>query len=175
MNRKPLLLTGLMTLALLAAAPAQAKTKFGITVPECGFDGDRENFCSDARMREFAQVMREQQPNFVNGLILHIYRSRHSVVSGMNSSWRMVVIDPQKRTATPFYWAFNAASQPDGRPGARPAILFDTASPRFCVKGHIEAYRNAYEWDAATQPEGFCFPYLGETGNFAGFGGFSNP
>lgn len=175
MNRKPLLLTGLMTLALLAAAPAQAKTKFGITVAECGFDYDQENFCSDANMQGFAKVMREQQPNFVNGLILHTYQSQHSVLNGMNSSWRLVVIDPKNKTATPFYWAFNPSEHVANSRGEHLAFDFNTTAPQLCVKGNIEAYRDAYEWDPTSQPKGFCFPYQGTAGNYAGFDRFENP
>lgn len=168
MQRKPLFLTSLLTAALLAAVPAQAKTQFGITVPVCSFDHDAENFCSQARMREFAKVMREQQPNFVNGLILHTYQSQHSVVNGHQRSWRLVVVDPANKTATPFYWAFSSAGQPD----QAPELTFDTATPRLCVKGHIEAYRDSYEWDPASRPQGFCFPYQGAEGTYAGFGRF---
>ncbi len=168
MNPQSFRFAGLAAVALLAMAPAHAETKFGITVPVCGFDYDRENFCSDARMREFAKVMREQQPNFVNGLILHTYPSQHSVVNGNQRSWRLVVIDPKNQTATPFYWAFNSHDQSE----QAPKLTFDTATPRLCVQGNLEAYRDAYEWDATRQPDGFCFLYQGADGTYAGFGRF---
>ncbi|ULJ59538.1 hypothetical protein [Wielerella bovis] len=162
-----------MLLALpLSAQAVNSKSKFGITVTECQFDYDSENFCSDRRMRAFAKVMNERQPNFVNGLILYIYHSNHSVINGLNSSYRMVVIDKQKRTVSPFYWAFNAADVPVNGKGEYLEFKFNTQSNRFCFKGNIEAYRNAYLYADMDNKQGFCFTYKGQSGNYAGFDWF---
>lgn len=155
-------------LLLPAAAQAEGKSKFGIRVTNCGFDYDAENFCSDKRMRAFAKVMKERQPNFADGLIVYIYKSRHSVINGMPSSYRMVLINPQTKTAAPFYWAFNPADQAVNGKGGHLEFVFGPESKRFCVKGNIEAYRNAYNYAHLDKPQGFCFPYTGQ-GSYAGF------
>ena len=41
-----------------------SKTKYGITVTECNFDYDEENYCADSRMKAFAKVMEERSANF---------------------------------------------------------------------------------------------------------------
>lgn len=155
------------------AHAANSKTKFGITVSECQFDYDSENFCSDRRIRAFAKVMNERQANFANGLILYIYHSNHSVINGLNSSYRMVVIDKQKRMVAPFYWAFNPADTPVNAKGEHLEFQILAAEKRFCVKGNIEAYRNAYLYENMPK-QGFCFNYKGKSGNYAGFDWFEN-
>ncbi|XXQ67245.1 hypothetical protein ACKLNO_06205 [Neisseriaceae bacterium B1] len=164
-----------MLLALpLSAQAVNSKSKFGITVTECQFDYDSENFCSDKRMRAFAKIMNEGQPNFANGLLLYIYHSNHSVINGLNSSYRMVVMDKQKHKVAPFYWAFNAADVPVNDKGEYLEFKFNTQSNRFCFKGNIEAYRNAYLYEHMPNKQGFCFTYKGQSGNYAGFDWFEN-
>lgn len=171
----PLLLSA--AVQTVSAAPQTdsgvwTETRYGITVSPCAFDMDKERFCTEKRMKTFAAVMKKRQPNFIGGLILYIYRSPHSVVAANTGSYRMVLIDPKKRTATPFYWAFNPAARPVDATGRRLVFEFDTQSSRFCVKGNIEAYRNAYDWgDIGSKP--FCFRYSDEDGN-VGFGAFEH-
>lgn len=164
----------LILLLPFSAQAAEGRQKFGITVSTCRFDHDDENFCSDRRMRAFAQVMNERPANFADGLLLYIYRSNQSVLNGLHSSYRMVVINKQKRTVEPFYWAFNPADEAVNRQGEHLEFQFDRQSKRFCVKGNIEAYRNTYLYADMENKQGFCFPYQGKNGAYAGFGWFEH-
>lgn len=165
-------MTTLLLFSLPFVAHAQnSQTRFGITVTNCQFDYDEENFCSTKRMRAFANIMKERRPNFANDLILYIYNSNHSVINGLHNSYRMVVINPKKRTVEPFYWAFNPADKPVNEKGEHLEFQFNVQSKRFCVKGNIEAYRDAYDYAEIDNKQGFCFPYTGK-GYHAGFDWF---
>lgn len=151
-----------------------AKTKYGITVSQCSFDYDDENFCSDKNMKNFANVMKNRKPNFVQNKILYIYKSSNSVLTDKHSSYRMVVIDKNKKTAQPFYWGFNPADTAVNQKGERLEFVFNKTEPKFCVKANIEAYRNAYNYNPEHHPQ-FCFPYVGDNHEHnisAGFGWF---
>lgn len=169
-------LFGLLVISLACFnMPTHAKTKYGITVDICQFDYDEEDFCSDKKMKKFAQIMKTRQPNFVSNKILYIYQTSNSVLSLRDSSYRMVVIDKKKKTVRPFYWAFNPAEVAVNNKGEYLEFKFNKTEPKFCVKGDIEAYRNTYQYDPKYFPE-FCFPYLGDNNNeildYAGFGSF---
>lgn len=171
------ILGSLLLLGVFIHTPALAKTKYGIRVKTCQFDYDDENFCSDKNMKQFAAAMKTREPNFVQGKILYTYKSANSVVNGNRSSYRLVVINKNKKTAEPFYWAFNPTEQSVNNKGEHLAIEFNKTTPKMCVKGDIEAYRNAYSYDTEYYPNGFCFPYVGNTqdATSAGFAWFEMP
>lgn len=96
-------LVGILALSLVfLSVPSYAKTKYGITVDICQFDYDKEDFCSDKKMKKFAHIMKTRQPNFVSNKILYIYQTSNSVLSLRDSSYRMVVIDKEKKPSDLF-------------------------------------------------------------------------
>ena len=153
------------------------KTQFGITVKNCGFDYDPEDFCSAKNMRTFSKVMKERKPNFVDGLILYIYKSNTAITTS-GKDYRMVVIDPKEHTVDPFYYgclsayALDAYTDSTIKPMDKPEFIFNTNSNLFCVKGDITAYRNSYSlsalegeamnWESkhSYDRRAFCFPYV---------------
>ena len=139
----------------------ERKSKFGITVSPCWFDMDEDNFCSDALMKKFAQIIHNRPANFVQNQLLYIYKGKYH--------YRMVVMDKQRKTVQPFRWGFAPAEQAVNDKGEKLVFQFDTQSPQFCVWGNIEAYRDSYSY-YNNQP--FCFAYTGK-GDEAGFEGFT--
>ncbi|MDN3398794.1 hypothetical protein QL919_08660 [Psychrobacter sp. APC 3426] len=135
-----------------AIADNNSKTRYGITVTNCNFDHDDEDFCADGRMETFANVMKARKANFANDRLLYIYKPEGSNV------YQMVSVDKNKKTVTPFYWSFGEATQSVNAKGEKIEFDFDKASNEFCFKGNIYAYRNAYDYDPKYHPE-FCFDY----------------
>lgn len=68
-----------------SASANDSKTKYGITVTECNFDYDEEDYCADKRMKAFAKVMEERAANFAGNRLLYIYKG--------NYFYRLVSID----------------------------------------------------------------------------------
>ena len=137
-------------LSTSAFADNNSKTKYGITVTTCSFDYDEEDFCADGRMKAFAKVMKERPANFAGDRVLYLYKPSYS--------YRMVSIDKNKKTVTPFYWGFSEAEQSVNSKGEKLEFDFSKTSNEFCYKGDISAYRNAYSYDLEYYPK-FCFDY----------------
>lgn len=153
MMKPQLLLIAPLILMCSTTALAGGKTKFGISVDECrnaDMDITNENFCSDANMRKFAQVMKTQKANFDKTKILYLYKSKASY-----NNHRAVVIDPKLKKAYTTYYAFEVPSVS--------AFSFSKDSNKFCVKGAIIAYRSTQDYDPEYYPNGFCFE-LGSEG-----------
>ena len=154
-----ILMFAMCVLGFIQPSMAQErKSKFGITVSPCSFEMDDDNFCSDALMKKFAQIIHNRPANFVQNQLLYIYNSE-------NHYYRMVVMDKQRKTVQPFHWGFTPAEQAVNDKGEKLVFQFDTQSPQFCVQGNIEAYRDSYSY-YNNQP--FCFAYTGK-GTYAGF------
>lgn len=127
-----------------------SKTKYGITVTECNFDYDEENYCADSRMKAFAKVMEERSANFAGNRVLYIYKGDYF--------YRLVSMDKTTKKVQPFYWAFAPSEQAVNSKGEKMEFTFAKHSSEFCYKGNIEAYRNSYHYDPEDYPE-FCFDY----------------
>lgn len=175
-SRSPHLLSiAAVCVGVLLQVPAMAASKYGISVEPCEFDFDDEDFCSDSNMKQFAHIMNTRDANFVDDKILYIYQpATFSERIHDEAVYNMVVIDKTNKTAQPFYWSFSAAEQAVNNKGEHLQITVNQDEAMLCVKGNIYAYRNAYDFDSKYYPQGFCFPYVGDSDDAtsAGFAWF---
>ena len=155
-----MLAASLVILGLSSTANAAPKTKYGVTVVECDFDYEDEKFCTDSRLKSYATVMKERKPNFNGNQIIYIFET--NVTGYVNKKpYRLVVIDPAKKTVVPFRYSLSAATDDEGKAvavnnkGDTIHYDFDLKSNRFCFSGNIDAYRNSYGY----QDGPFCFKY----------------
>lgn len=155
-----MLAASLVILGLSSTANAAPKTKYGVTVVECDFDYEDEKFCTDSRLKSYATVMKERKPNFNGNQIVYIFET--NVTGYVNKKpYRLVVIDPAKKTVVPFRYSLSAATDDEGKAvvvnnkGDTIHYDFDLKSNRFCFSGNIDAYRNSYGY----QDGPFCFKY----------------
>lgn len=149
---------GIALFSTAASAYEDSKTKYGITVTECGFDYDDENFCADSRMKTFAKVMQERPANFAQDRLIYIYKA--------NNLYRLVSMDKNKKIVTPLMWGFQAADKPVNNRGEKMEFIFNKNAEKFCYKGDVFAYRDAYGADDYPQ---FCFDYDKRTNSFSRF------
>ncbi|MDN3503772.1 hypothetical protein QL982_13610 [Psychrobacter sp. 5A.1] len=155
-----LLAASIIILGLSSTANAAPKTKYGVTVVECDFDYEDEKFCTDSRLKSYATVMKERKPNFNGNQIIYIFET--NATGYVNKKpYRLVVIDPAKKTVVPFRYSLSAAADDEGKAvvvnnkGDTIHYDFDLKSNRFCFSGNIDAYRNSYGY----QDGPFCFKY----------------
>lgn len=133
------------------------KQKYGIKVTNCTFDFDGEDFCTDDRLKKYAQVLKSRKANFDRDKILFIFASNDK---GMNNSkaLRAVVIEKKTAVVSSLYYALLPANQAVNSQGDAMEFIFNAQSNKFCFRGDIYAYRNAYDYDPEYYPE-FCFFY----------------
>lgn len=150
----------LVVLGLSSTSNAAPKTKYGVTVVECEFDYEDEEFCTDSRLKSYAKVIKERKPNFDGNKIIYVFET--NATGYVNKKpYRLVVIDSAKKTVHPFGYSLSAAMDSYGKPmtvnNKGDAIKFDfnINSDRFCFSGNIDAYRNSYGY----QDGPFCFKY----------------
>ena len=155
-----LLAASMIILGLSSTANAAPKTKYGVTVVECDFDYEDEKFCTDSRLKSYATVMKERKPNFNGNQIIYIFET--NVTGYVNKKpYRLVVIDPAKKTVVPFGYSLSAATGSNGKPiivnkkGDTIDFDFSIKSNRFCFSGDIDAYKMSDSY--VDQP--FCFKY----------------
>lgn len=77
-------------------------------------------------------------------------------MSYQDSSFRSVAIDKKTKKVYPFWWGFNPAEKAVNNKGERLEYIFNKTSNSLCVKGDVEAYRNAYDYDGKNP---FCFSF----------------
>ena len=153
-----LLAASMIILGLSSTANAASKTKYGVTVVECNFDYEAEKFCTDSRLKSYATVMKDRKPNFNGNQIIYIFET--NATGYVNEKpYRLVVIDPAKKTVVPFGYSLSAATGSNGKPmivnKKGDTIDFSIKSNRFCFSGDIDAYRMSDSY--VDQP--FCFKY----------------
>ena len=155
-----LLAASMIILGLSSTANAAPKTKYGVTVVECDFDYEDEKFCTDNRLKSYANVMKERKPNFNGNQIIYIFETNDTGYVN-KKPYRLVVIDPVKKTVVPFGYSLSAATGSNGKPiivnkkGDTIDFDFSIKSNRFCFSGNIDAYRMSDSY--VDQP--FCFKY----------------
>ncbi len=175
MLKKALTLTTLTALATLGISQANAgTTKYGVTVPYCGFDYDKENFCTNDRMKTYSKVMKSRKANFDGNKILYIFKSKGADIIRDKSVklFRVVVIDKSKKTVIPLTHALGQARDDItrkpikiNRKGDTSKYEFSKSSNKLCFTGNIYAYRDIYSYDPETK-EPFCFTYDSEEKSF---------
>lgn len=150
----------LFILGISSTSNAAPKTKYGVTVVECDFDYEDEKFCTDSRLKSYATVIKERKPNFNGNQIIYIFET--NVTGYVNKKpYRLVVIDPAKKTVVPFIYSLSNASDYSGNAlvvnneGDTMHYDFNIKSNRFCFSGNIDAYRMSDKY----VDEPFCFKY----------------
>ena len=147
----------LVVLGLCSTSNAAPKTKYGVTVIECEFDYEDEEFCTDSRLKSYAKVIKERKPNFDGNKIIYIFET--NAKGYMKTLYRLVVIDPAKKKVMPFGYALSAATGSGGKAvavnnkGDTMHYDFNLKSNRFCFSGDIDAYRMSSNY----MNEPFCF------------------
>ena len=140
-----MLAASLVILGLSSTSNAAPKIKYGVTVIECDFDYEDEDFCTDSRLKSYAKVMKERKPNFDGSKIIYIFET--NATGYMKTLYRLVVIDPAKKKVMPFGYALSAATDDEGNAvavnnkGDTIHYDFNLKSNRFCFSGNIDAYR----------------------------------
>ena len=150
----------LVILGLSFTSNAAPKTKYGVTVVECEFDYEDEEFCTDSRLKSYAKVIKERKPNFDGNKIIYVFET--NATGYVNKKpYRLVIIDPAKKTVVPFSYALSAATDGEGKAiavnnkGDTIHYDFNLKSNRFCFSGDIDAYRMS----SGYMNEPFCFKY----------------
>jgi len=138
-----------------------AITKYGVTVSECDFDYENEKFCTDDRLKSYANVLKTGEANFDGDKILYLFETNETGFVGQKP-YRLVVIDTSTKTVHPFGYALSPASDSYGNPvavnkaGAIVEFDFNIRSDRFCFSGNIDAYRMSDNYE---QGKPFCFKF----------------
>ncbi|SUD91318.1 hypothetical protein [Psychrobacter phenylpyruvicus] len=73
MNIKSVLALLLSLMATSNIVHAEENSKYGITVNACEFDYDNVNFCTDKRMKAYANIIKTRSPNFDKDKIIYIF------------------------------------------------------------------------------------------------------
>lgn len=157
-----LLVTSMVVLGFSSISNA-AITKYGVTVSECDFDYENEEFCTDSRLKSYARILKARKPNFDGNKIIYMFESNESGFVG-KKPYRLVVIDTKTKMVHPFGYALSGASDAYGKPiavnkkGDTINFDFNINSNRFCFSGNIDAYRMSRDYE---QGKPFCFKYDG--------------
>ena len=156
-----LLLAALMTIWGFPSISNAAITKYGVTVSECDFDYEDEKFCTDSRLKSYANKLKNSEPNFDGDKILYLFETNETGFVGQKP-YRLVVIDATTKTVHPFSYALSPASDFYGNPvavnkaGDIVEFDFNINSDRFCFSGNISAYRMSANYE---QGKPFCFKF----------------
>ena len=156
MKRFGLILASALAIPLLVTNANAKVKKYGVTVDNCGFDYDDEDFCTDKRLKTYAQVLKTRKPNFDKDKILYIFQS-----SGPDMGYRIVLMDTKTKMVSPMMHSFSEASDSRGNlvkvnsKGDNLEFDFNVNSNKFCFKGNISAYRDAYDYESGP----FCYRY----------------
>lgn len=138
------------------------KQKYGIQVTNCSFDFDGEKFCTDKRLKKYAQVLKSRKANFDKDKILFIFNANENEWDSSRKALRVVVIEKKTGIVSSFYYTLLPAEQAVNKKGEPREFIFNKQSNKFCYKGNIYAYRNAHDYDPKHSPE-FCFIYNDKT------------
>lgn len=68
-----LLLAALMIIWGFPSISNAAITKYGVTVSECDFD--YEKFCTDSRLKSYANKLKNSEPNFDGDKVLYLFET----------------------------------------------------------------------------------------------------
>lgn len=159
MNKFGLFLASALAVPLIVTSANAEVKKYGITVDTCGFDYDDEDFCSDKRLKAFAQVLNKRKPNFDRDKIIYIFES-----SETSAGYRLVLMNKKTKVVSPIMHTLLNATDSRGNlqkvnsKGDHIEFDFNVNSNRFCFKGNIEAYRDSYDYESGP----FCYKYDSE-------------
>lgn len=154
MKKFGLVLAGALAFPLIVTGANAEVSKYGITVNNCGFDYDDEDFCTDKRLKTFSQVLKKRKPNFDRDKIIYIFESS-------NLGYRLVIMNKKTKVVSPMRHALLNAMDSRGNlktvnsKGDNIEFDFNVNSNRFCFKGNIEAYKDSYGYESGP----FCYKY----------------
>ena len=165
MNNKPAIALLLGLIAASDIAHAEENTKYGVTVNACSFEYDNVNFCTDKRMKAYANIIKTRSPNFDKDKIIYIFEEDKALMDipqpYVNKYYRTVVIDPKRKTVMPAGFGVTEARDYDGNllkvnnKGESLEFDFNINSNKFCFSGNWDQYRTG----APYHDQPYCFIY----------------